>query len=147
MSDQHPMDEFKDRCNERCNALWKYMETLSKHIDTLPEGESKEYLKQYKSTLGMLAELYFFNAVSIGHIRGMEEGEVKALFKEVFKDRTITLPYTPKEGETLHDTVNRYKQKESLLNWIDRYLEGRAKDTERRGDTSTTSNSGKGAPS
>lgn len=31
-----------------------------------------------------------------------------------------------------------------LLNWIDRYLERRAKDTERRRDTSTMSNSGKG---
>jgi hypothetical protein len=49
-----------------------------------------------------------------------------------------------KRGETLHDTVNRYKQKESLLNWIDRYLERRARDTERRRDTSTMSNSGKG---
>jgi hypothetical protein len=49
-----------------------------------------------------------------------------------------------KRGETLHDTVNRYKQKESLLNWIDRYLERRARDTERRRDTSTMSNRGKG---
>ena len=31
-----------------------------------------------------------------------------------------------------------------LLNWIDRYLEIRGKDTERRRDTSTMSNSGKG---
>lgn len=31
-----------------------------------------------------------------------------------------------------------------LLNWIDRYLERRAKDTDRRRDTSTMSNSGKG---
>jgi len=38
------------------------------------------------------------SAVSTGHIRGMEEeGEVKALFKEVFKDQTIILSYAPKE--------------------------------------------------
>ena len=85
MSDLHPMDEFANRCNESCNSLWKYIRTLTKHIDALPEGDSKEYLKQYKSTLGMIAELYFFTAVSISHIRGLEEGEVKALFKEVFK--------------------------------------------------------------
>ena len=47
MSDQHPMDEFKDRCNERSNALWKNIDALSKQIDTLPEGQSKEYHKQY----------------------------------------------------------------------------------------------------
>jgi hypothetical protein len=132
MSDFHPIDEFKDRCNQMCNALWKNIDTLSKHIDTLPEGQSKEYLKQYKSILGMLAELYVYQAATIGHIRGIEMDEVKALWNEVFKDQTITLPHKPKEGETLHDTVNRYKQKESLIDWIDRYLEGRAKDTERR---------------
>jgi hypothetical protein len=37
-----------------------------------------------------------------------------------------------------------YARNASLLNWIDRYLERRAKDTERRRDTSTMSNSGKG---
>jgi hypothetical protein len=47
MSDQHPIDEFKDRCNERFNALWKNIDALSKQIDTLPEGQSKEYHKQY----------------------------------------------------------------------------------------------------
>lgn len=54
------MDEFKDRCNERSDALWKnidalskQIDTLSKQIDTLPEGQSKEYHKQYWSTLGM----------------------------------------------------------------------------------------------
>jgi len=41
MSDQHPMDEFKDRCNERSNALWKNIDALSKQIDTLPEGQSR----------------------------------------------------------------------------------------------------------
>jgi hypothetical protein len=40
----------------------------------------------------MLAELCTLSAVSTGHIRGMEEGEVKALFKEVFKDQTIIMP-------------------------------------------------------
>jgi hypothetical protein len=108
------------------------MEGLSEHINTLPEGQSKEYLEQYKSTLGMIAELYFFNAVSIGHIRGMEEGEVKALFKEVFKDRTITLPYELEKDETLRDIARRYKEKEPLLDWIDRFLKERAKDIERR---------------
>ena len=47
ISDQHAMDEFKDRCNERPNALWKNIDALSKQIDTLPEGESKEYHKLY----------------------------------------------------------------------------------------------------
>jgi hypothetical protein len=132
MSDQHPMDEFKDRCNDRCNAIWKHMERLSEYINTLPKGQSKEYLEQYKSTLGMIAELYFSNAVSIGHIRGMEEGQVKALFQEVFKDREITLPYEPKKDETLSDIARRYKEKEPLLEWIDRFLKERAKDTEKR---------------
>jgi hypothetical protein len=131
MSD-HPMDRYRDRCNEMCNAIWKHMEKLSEHINTLPEGQSKEYLEQYKSTLGMIAELYFFNAVSIGHIRDMEEGEVKALFKEVFKDQTINLPYEPEKDETLNDIARRYKEKESLLDWIDKFLKERAKDTERR---------------
>ncbi len=41
----------------------------------------------------MMAELYFFSAVSLGTIRGLEEGVIKVLFNEVFKDRSITLPY------------------------------------------------------
>jgi hypothetical protein len=35
------MDEFKDRCNERSNALWKNIDALSKQIDTLSEGHPR----------------------------------------------------------------------------------------------------------
>jgi hypothetical protein len=118
------------------------MEKLSEHINKLPEGDSEEYLKQYKSTLGMLAELYFFNAVSISHLRGMEEGEVKALWKEVFKDRTITLPYEPEKDATIADAVRRYQEKEPSLNWIHRDLKERAKDTEKREDANNNTREG-----
>ena len=47
ISDQHPIDEFKDRWSERSNALWKNIDALSKQIDTLSEGQSKEYHKLY----------------------------------------------------------------------------------------------------
>jgi ribosomal protein L44E len=70
--------------------------------------------------------------------------KLKHFSRKSSKTKQSFCPMPLKRGETVHDTVNRYKQKESLLNWIDRYLERRARDTERRRDTSTMSNSGKG---
>ncbi|MDP9462330.1 MAG: hypothetical protein M3O97_01125 [Thermoproteota archaeon] len=70
--------------------------------------------------------------------------KLKHFSRRFLKTKQSLCPIHLKRRETLHDTVNRYKQKESLLNWINRHLERRAKDTERRRDTSTMSNSGKG---
>jgi hypothetical protein len=134
MSESHPMDGYRDRCNKMCNTIWKDMDELSKHIDTLPEGQSRKYLEQYRFTLGMLAELYFFHAVSLGQIRDMEAGVIQALFKEVFKDRTIQLPYEPEKGTTLRETMERYKEKEPAVNWMDRGLKDKAKDVEKNNE-------------
>jgi hypothetical protein len=132
--DWNPLDGYRDTCNERCNAIWKYMDGLSEHIKSLPEGQTKVYLQQYSNTLSLIAELYFFQAVSLGQIRGMEGGVIQTLFKEVFKDRTITLPYEPKEGETLHDVIKRYKDKEPIIDWQIRDLTDQAKDLENGDD-------------
>ena len=127
MSDWNPLDEFRNKCNDMYNGIWKYIDTLSGHINSLPEGQSKQYLQQYKYTLGMLAELYFFQGVSFGQIHSMETGAIRALFKEVFKDRIITLPYDPKEGETLHDVAKSYKENERYVDWLRKFFEHNSK--------------------
>ena len=48
MSDWNPLDEFRNKCNDMCNGIWKYIDTLSEHINSLPEGQSKQYLQQNK---------------------------------------------------------------------------------------------------
>jgi hypothetical protein len=125
-----PLDGYRDTCNERCNAIWKYMDGLSKHFNSLPEGQTKAYLQQYNNTLSLIAELYFFQAVSISHIRFTETGTIQALFKEVFGDRSITLPYEPKKEETLAETAKRLKEKEPKLDWMIKGLDDAAKDLE-----------------
>jgi hypothetical protein len=127
MSDWNPLDDYRNKCNDMCNSIWKYIDTLSEHINSLPEGQSKQYLEHYKSILSMLAELYFFQAVSLGQIRSMDTGVIRALFKEVFKDRTITLPYEPKEGETLHDIAKSYKENEHNIDWLRKFFEHNSK--------------------
>jgi hypothetical protein len=127
---KEPIDRYRDRCNDMCNSLWKYGEELRKIIKSLPEGQNKQYLQDYDRIIGMIAELYFFNAVSLGTIRGLEGGTIKALFKEVFKDESIQLPYEPEKGTTLRETVDRYKEKEPTVNWLDKDLKDRAKDVE-----------------
>jgi hypothetical protein len=91
------MDRMRDRSNEMCNSLWKYIDGISEQINSLPEGQTKQYLQQYKSILGMIAELYVFSAVSFGQICSIEETVYSVLFKEVFGDRSITLPYNPEK--------------------------------------------------
>lgn len=118
------------RANEMCNQLWEYIDSLSERIKSMPEGVDKTYLMNYKATLGMIAELYVFSAMSMSKTASLEEVVYKVLFKEVFKDRTITLPYEPKEGETLHDIATRYKEREPTLTWIDKDLKHKASDTE-----------------
>ena len=123
MSDWNPLDDYNKRANEMCNSIWKYMDTLSEHIKTLPEGQTKEYLQQYKSTLGMIAELAFFNAVSLTEIKGLKEVVFKVIFREVFGDREIQLPYEPKKEETLHGIARGYKEREPIIDWQKRFLE------------------------
>jgi hypothetical protein len=129
-SDWDPLDGIRDRSNKMCNDLWKYMDKLDEHINTLPQGQSRQYLEQYKSLAGMIAELYAFSAASVSKIRSTEQIVIKVLFKEVFGDRTITLPYEPKKEETLAETARRLKEKEPKLDWMIKGLDDAAKDLE-----------------
>jgi hypothetical protein len=117
MSDWNPLDGYGGHSDDMCRAIWKYQGILSEHINTLPEDQSKEYLKQYNATLGMLAELYFFSAISLSKIRDMERGAVQPLF-EVSKGGSITLPSKPKEGKALRETAKAYRDKEPFLDWM-----------------------------
>lgn len=92
MSDWDPLKMFHNRANEICSSVWKYMDTLSEHIKTLPEGKDKQYLEQYTSTLGLIAELAFINAATFTRLDSLDQTVYKVLFKEVFGDRTIKLP-------------------------------------------------------
>jgi hypothetical protein len=49
--------------------------------------------------------------------------KLKHFSRKSSKTKQSLCPMHLKIVETVHDTVNRYKQKESLLNWIDRCLE------------------------
>jgi len=128
MSDFNPINHMRDRCNEMCNSLWKHMDKLNEHIEKMPEGQSKEYIKQYHQTLGYIAELYAFQAFTFSNLEG-KDSVIQALFKEVFKDKTIQLPYSPEE--TLSDIVKRLKEKEPTINWVDKELKDKAKDVEK----------------
>jgi hypothetical protein len=132
VSDWDPMEEYRTRCNRMCNDLWKHMDRLQEQIDKLPDSDAKNYQMNQKSIVSLLAELYFFQAVSLGQINGMDKGVIRALFKEVFGNRQIQLPYEPEKDETLHEAVNRYKKKEPTIDWIDRDLKDKAKDIEQK---------------
>jgi hypothetical protein len=127
---KEPIDRYRDRCNDMCNSLWKYGEELRKIIKSLPEGQNKQYLQDYDRIISLIAELFYFQAVSMGQIKATDE-PIIALFKEVFgPEGSITLPYEPRKGETLYETAKRYKEKEPAVNWLDKDLKDRAKDLE-----------------
>jgi hypothetical protein len=130
MSDWEPLDRFNQRSNDMCNSIWKYIDILSEHIKTLPEGQTKQYLEQYKSTLGMIAELAFFSAVTFNEIKSLKDVVFKVFFKEIFGDKVIQLPYEPKKDETLHGIARDYNERKPFIDWQRRFLEEEAKDLE-----------------
>jgi hypothetical protein len=56
----------------------------------------------------------FFCAVSLGTIRGLEEAVIKALYKKVFGNKSIQLPFKPSKDETLEELVKRYYENKLL---------------------------------
>jgi hypothetical protein len=130
MSDWEPLDDYNKRSNEMCNSIWKYIDKLSEHIKTLPEGQNKQYLEQYRSTLSMMAELAFFSAVSMTEMKNMKEVVYRVLFKEVFGNREIILPYEPKEEETIHGIAKDYNERKPFIDWQRRFLVEEANDLE-----------------
>ncbi len=124
-----PTKEYEEICKKRLGSLWQNLPEMEKYADLLPKGERKQYLQAINQVMSFVGELYFFNAVTFGELQKMRM-QFQPLYKEIFGDNGISLPYIPEDNETLRDAVKRYKEKEPFIDWNVRTLKEKAKETE-----------------
>jgi hypothetical protein len=121
MSTPDPLDDIRDRCNKMCNDIWKYTDHLSEKLHKVKEETlTKEIWTMNRDLLNMIADLYVSQAASISYAKATRE-MFKPLWKEVFGDKEIQLPYEL-EAKTLSESLETLKRHEKNLEWLEKFF-------------------------
>lgn len=121
MSAPGPLDDIRDRCNKMCNDIWKYTDHLSEKLHNVKEETlTKEIWTMNRDLLNMIADLYVSQAASISYAKATRE-MFKPLWKEVFGDKEIQLPYEL-EAKTLSESLETLKRHEKHLEWLEKFF-------------------------
>lgn len=127
MFDEILLDK-KERANVMYTALLEHLDKIKVSIELMPEGDHRQLWETYHRSSSLIAELYGIHALTISSILELNL-MIKPLLKRTFGDKPVDLEYKL-EGESLDEVAKKYKQMEPTINWMDKDLKDKAKDTE-----------------
>jgi hypothetical protein len=99
-NDINSIEEYNNHCNKRLNIIWQNLPKIEHYADLLPQGQRKQYLQAINQVMSFVGELYLFNTVTFAELQKLQR-QLQPLYKEVFGDKEITLPYVPEDNETI----------------------------------------------